>query len=149
MGNSGGGTATAYIAALEERIVLAIPSCAMCTYKDSIGAMPHCACNYVPNIANIFDMSDLMAMAHPKHFIQVSGKDDDIFPLFAAERSTSFAAPSPRKRRHSSSLIGASSSSLSTAFRWCVMDATVLRSVPSRSNIQHLIISYLILSSLA
>ena len=31
MGNSGGGTATAYIAALEDRIVLAMPSCAMCT----------------------------------------------------------------------------------------------------------------------
>lgn len=39
MGESVGGTATAYTAALEERIVLAMPSCAMCTFKDSIGAM--------------------------------------------------------------------------------------------------------------
>lgn len=86
MGNSGGGTATAYTAALEDRIVLAMPSCAMCTYKDSIGAMHHCACNYVPNIANVFDMGDLMAMACPKYFIQVSGKEDNIFPLFAARK---------------------------------------------------------------
>lgn len=85
MGNSGGGTATAYIAALEDRIVLAMPSCAMCTYKDSIGAMEHCACNYVPNIAKYFDMNDLLAMAYPKYYIQVSGKDDEIFPIFAAK----------------------------------------------------------------
>lgn len=86
MGNSGGGTATAYTAALEDRIVLAMPSCAMCTYKDSIGAMGHCTCNYIPCIAEYFDMGDLMAMACPKYFIQVSGKEDNIFPLFAARK---------------------------------------------------------------
>ena len=85
MGNSGGGTATAYIAALDDRIKLAMPSCAVCTYKDSIGAMKHCACNYVPGIANYFDMNDLIAMSYPKYYIQVSGKEDPIFPLFAAE----------------------------------------------------------------
>ena len=85
MGNSGGGTATAYTAALEDRIVLAMPSCAMCTYKDSIGAMRHCSCNYVPKIAEYFDMNDLMAMACPKYYIQVSGKEDEIFPVSEAK----------------------------------------------------------------
>lgn len=85
MGNSGGGTTTAYAAALEDRIVLAMPSCAMCTFKDSIGAMMHCTCNYVPDIANYFDMDDLLAMAYPKSFVQVSGIEDKIFPLFGAE----------------------------------------------------------------
>ena len=84
MGNSGGGTATAYAAALEERVKLAMPSCAMCTFRDSIGAMEHCSCNYVPEIANYFDMGDLMAMAYPKFFVQVSGKDDPIFPIDGA-----------------------------------------------------------------
>ena len=85
MGNSGGGTATAYIAALEDRIVLAMPSCAMCTFKDSIAAMYHCSCNYVPKIAEFFDMNDLMAMACPKYYIQVSGIQDPVFPIFGAE----------------------------------------------------------------
>ena len=85
MGNSGGGTATAYIAALEDRIVLAMPSSAMCTYRDSIGAMNHCSCNYVPHIAEYFDMGDLMAMAYPKYFVQVSGIEDPIFPISGAE----------------------------------------------------------------
>ena len=85
MGNSGGGTATAYAAALEDRIVLAMPSSAMCTFRDSIGAMKHCVCNYVPNIAFHFDMGDLMAMACPKYFVQVNGVEDKIFPIAGAE----------------------------------------------------------------
>ena len=84
MGNSGGGTATVYVAALEDRIKLVMPSCAMCTFKDSIGAMPHCACNFVPHMAEHFDMGDLMALAFPKYFIQVSGIEDPIFPLAGA-----------------------------------------------------------------
>lgn len=85
MGNSGGGTTTAYVAALEDRVALAMPSCAMCTYKDSIGAMGHCYCNYVPTIAEYFDMGDLLAMSYPKYFVQVSGIEDTIFPMFGAE----------------------------------------------------------------
>ena len=64
---------------------MAMPSCAMCTFKDSIGAMTHCSCNYVPKISEYFDMNDLMSMAYPKYFIQVSGIEDSIFPLFGAE----------------------------------------------------------------
>ncbi len=86
LGNSGGGTATAYASALDDRITLAVSSCAMATFKDSIGSIKHCTCNYIPDIANHFDMGDLMAMAYPKFFIQVSGKDDDIFPLFSAQK---------------------------------------------------------------
>lgn len=85
MGNSGGGTATVYTAALEDRIALAMPSCAVSTYKDSIGAMHHCACNYIPHIAEFFDMGDLIAMAAPKYFIQVNGVSDNIFPIEGAK----------------------------------------------------------------
>lgn len=85
MGNSGGGTATAYLCALEDRIKLSLPSCAMCTYKDSIAAMNHCSCNFVPEIANFFEMSDLIIMGYPKKYIQVSGKDDPLFPIKGAQ----------------------------------------------------------------
>ncbi len=80
MGNSGGGTATIYAAAIEERIAVAMPSCALCTYKDSIGAMAHCACNFVPNIALSFDMGDLCGLIAPRKLIAVSGATDSIFP---------------------------------------------------------------------
>ena len=84
-GNSGGGTATAYAAALEDRITLAMPSCAVCTFRESIGAMHHCSCNYVPCIGLYFDMGDLIAMACPKYYVQVNGAEDKIFPLSGAK----------------------------------------------------------------
>ena len=80
MGNSGGGTATYYTACLEERIKLAMPSCAVCTYKHSIAAMEHCVCNFIPGIVHYFDMGDLAGMIAPRPLIVVNGKDDPIFP---------------------------------------------------------------------
>ncbi len=79
MGNSGGGTATAYAAALDERIKMAMPSCAVCTWDRSIAIMEHCSCNFVPNIAKYFDMGDLCAMTAPRGLVIVNGKNDDIF----------------------------------------------------------------------
>ena len=84
-GNSGGGTATFYAAALETRIAAAMPSCAFCTFADSIGAMYHCACNYVPGIRKYFDMAELAGMIAPRPLVIVSGAKDDIFPLPGAK----------------------------------------------------------------
>lgn len=92
MGNSGGGTATIYASALEERISVAMPSCALCTYKDSIGAMMHCTCNYVPNIAKYFDMGDLCGLIAPRKLVVVSGAQDPIFPRNGVEESVDLLA---------------------------------------------------------
>ncbi len=81
MGNSGGGTATYYTACLEHRFDGYMPSCAVCTYYDSIIDLRHCICNYVPGIAKYFDMGDLSVMIAPKKFVLVCGQDDNIFPL--------------------------------------------------------------------
>ena len=80
MGNSGGGTATLYTAAIDKRISLAIPSCSVCTYKTSIAAMNHCVCNFVPNIAKYFDMGELGGLIAPRALVVVNGIKDDIFP---------------------------------------------------------------------
>ncbi|MGI6279831.1 MAG: alpha/beta hydrolase family protein [Acutalibacteraceae bacterium] len=86
VGNSGGGTATYYAACLDERIAIAVPSCSVCTFADSIGAMHHCACNYVPNIANFFEMGDLAGMIAPRPLIVIAGKQDNIFPKDGVEK---------------------------------------------------------------
>ena len=87
MGNSGGGTATYYAACMDERIKMAIPSCAVCTYKHSIAAMFHCTCNFIPNIANYFDMGDLGGLIAPRKLVVVNGKQDDIFPVEGVRES--------------------------------------------------------------
>ena len=79
-GNSGGGTATFYAACFDPRIGVAMPSCAVCTYRDSIGAMKHCACNYIPSAAKYFDMGDLTALIAPRKLVIINGVEDPIFP---------------------------------------------------------------------
>lgn len=81
MGNSGGGTTAFYTACLDPRIKYVMPSCAVCTYEDSIAAVFHCSCNYVPNIRNHFEMGDLAGLIAPRPFVIVCGKEDNIFPL--------------------------------------------------------------------
>ncbi len=85
LGNSGGGTATIYAAAMDERIKVGVPSCAVSRYADSIGAMVHCNCNYVAGIAKDFDMGDLCAMVAPRTLVVVNGVKDGIFPINGAK----------------------------------------------------------------
>lgn len=86
MGNSGGGTATVYAAAMDERLAAAMPSCAFCGFKESIGAQHHCICNYVPGIMPWFDMGDLGGLIAPRPLVVINGKDDTSFPVVAAQR---------------------------------------------------------------
>jgi dienelactone hydrolase len=81
MGNSGGGTTTIYAAALLPRLAFAMPSCAFCTFRDSIGAIYHCADNYVPGLLPVADMGDVLGLFAPRPVVVVAGRDDDIFPL--------------------------------------------------------------------
>lgn len=87
MGNSGGGTATFYASCVEERICVSVPSCAVCKYDDSILAMSHCGCNYIPYIRKYFDMGDLGCLIAPRGYVQVNGAKDGIFPLGGATAS--------------------------------------------------------------
>lgn len=79
MGNSGGGTATYYAACIEERICLAMPSCAVCSFDNSIAYTKHCSCNYIPNIANYFDMGDMGGLIAPRKLVVVHGVLDHDF----------------------------------------------------------------------
>lgn len=91
LGNSGGGTATFYAACLEKRIKTAIPSCAFASFDDSIAAMYHCTCNFIPNIRTYFDMGDLAGLIAPRNLIIVSGKEDSIFPINSAKEQFEIA----------------------------------------------------------
>ena len=44
-GNSGGGTTTLWLAAIDQRITVAAPSCYFCSFKDSLLDIVHCECN--------------------------------------------------------------------------------------------------------
>lgn len=86
-GNSGGGTATYYLACMDTRIRAALPSCAVCGYEDSIAAMPHCLCNHIPSIRKYFELGDLGGLIAPRTLIVAAGREDKIFPLDGTRRT--------------------------------------------------------------
>ncbi|MFW5695694.1 MAG: alpha/beta hydrolase family protein [Alkalispirochaeta sp.] len=83
MGNSGGGTASYYAAALDDRIAAVMPGCSVAPYAESIGAIDHCSDNYLPGAYVHFDMPDIAGLIAPRPLVLVSGEQDPIFPIEA------------------------------------------------------------------
>ncbi len=81
LGNSGGGTITTYAAALLPRLRLAMPSCAFCTFRESILSIYHCGDNYVPGLMLDADMADVLGLFAPRPVVVVAGARDNIFPI--------------------------------------------------------------------
>ena len=85
-GNSGGGTMSYYAACVDERITLSAPSCAFCTFEQSLFNVYHCSCNYIPNIYNYFDMQDLATLIAPRKLIIIAGLHDEIFTVSGVKK---------------------------------------------------------------
>jgi hypothetical protein len=83
-GNSGGGTTTLFLSALDERITVAVPACYFCSFKHSILGMHHCECNYVPHLLEYVEMGDLAASIAPRPLRLVAGEHDPIYPIVGA-----------------------------------------------------------------
>ncbi len=87
MGNSGGGTITWFASCLEPRIGVAMPSCYVCTFRDSIGSLHHCPDNYIPGVLRWFEMGDMAGLIAPRPLTVVAGREDGIFPIHAVEKT--------------------------------------------------------------
>jgi dienelactone hydrolase len=81
MGISGGGTVALFAAALDPRLRAAVISGYLNTFRDSILAMDHCPCNYVPGLLQDAEMYDIAALIAPRPLLIEAGKADHIFPL--------------------------------------------------------------------
>jgi len=53
------------------------------TFRDSILAMSHCACNFVPGLAEFGEMHDLSGLIAPRPMLVEAGSHDPIFPIRA------------------------------------------------------------------
>jgi len=87
MGISGGGMVTAFSAALEPRIRVALVSGYLNTFRDSVGSLAHCVDNYVPGILNWAEMHDIAGLIAPRPLFVESGEKDNIFPIAASIES--------------------------------------------------------------
>ena len=91
LGYSGGGTIGINLSALDDRIGMAIIVSSISSIRASIGAMPHCPCNYIPYLAKYFDMGNICQLVAPRRLVVISGDNDPIFPISGAIECVSVA----------------------------------------------------------
>lgn len=87
MGISGGGMHTFFSTCLDQRIKACVVSGYYSTFRDSILAMSHCACNYVPGLGAFGEMHDLVGLISPRPMLVEAGNYDPIFPIQAVRES--------------------------------------------------------------
>ena len=91
IGNNGGATAAYYTAAVDERVAGVALSGGFCSFEESIIAKHHCICNYIPNIANYFEMGDVGGLIAPRALSVLSGAGDDWYPKSGVESAFGLA----------------------------------------------------------
>ena len=92
MGISGGGMLALFGAALDVRLRAVLVSGYFSTFRDSILAMGHCWCNFVPGLGAFGEMHDLAALVAPRPLLVKAGTEDAIFPLRAVRSGLRQAA---------------------------------------------------------
>jgi len=88
-GNSHGGTMTLFCSAVDKRISACAVSCYFSSFAASILATLHCACNYVPGLLPVAEMSDLAGLVAPRPMLVIAGTKDPIFPIDAVRKGFS------------------------------------------------------------
>lgn len=88
-GISGGGMTAAFTAALTRETAGACLASYPNTFRNSVMAMHHCICNFVPGILSVGEMPEIIALAAPAPLLIATGIRDPIFPIESAR--TAFA----------------------------------------------------------
>ena len=81
-GISGGGVMTQFLAALDERVGVAAPSCSTYTIgtQAAMGLVSQqCDCTFYPNVFRI-DFPEVLALIAPRPLLILGGRKDPIFP---------------------------------------------------------------------
>jgi dienelactone hydrolase len=87
VGLSGGGMATLFTTALDQRITCAVVSGYFNTFRNSIMAVRHCLCNFVPGIVQVAEMVDIAGLVAPRPLLIETGTQDPIFPAAATQQA--------------------------------------------------------------
>lgn len=87
MGNSAGGTVSLYSIALLDELAFAVPSSCFCLYSESWLRASFCPCGYVPGLAGLADLPDILGLAAPRPVAVIVGRKDRGFPPPAVEEA--------------------------------------------------------------
>lgn len=91
MGISGGGMHTLFSMCIDQRFNAGVISGYFSSFRDSILAMHHCACNFIPGLAAFGEMHDLAGLIAPRPLFFEAGSRDPIFPIQAVQRGVAEA----------------------------------------------------------
>ncbi len=91
MGISGGGMHAFFSAALDLRIKACVISGYFCDWRQSVRAMNHCTCNFIPGLMKMGELSDLAGLIAPRPTLVENGTKDDIFPIRHVKRTVNKA----------------------------------------------------------
>lgn len=79
LGVSGGGQATLFLSAIDERVTAAVVSGHLGSYRDSILLTDGCGCNTVPGMLQWAEKGDLGGVIAPRPLLIESGSDDGCY----------------------------------------------------------------------
>jgi cephalosporin-C deacetylase-like acetyl esterase len=87
-GNSGGGTLTTFISALDERVKVAVPSCYITTWRRMVDTAHNADAEQMPPrlIQFGFEQADLLALIAPRP-LKILGAWHDYFPIQGAKET--------------------------------------------------------------
>jgi dienelactone hydrolase len=87
MGISGGGMHAFFSSCIDPRIKAAVISGYFCDWRQSILAINHCTCNFVPGLLGLGELSDVAALIAPRPLLVEHGRRDTIFPIGDVENT--------------------------------------------------------------
>ena len=94
IGHSLGGQQTLFLAALDERVRVAVSSCGFASMKAVLReGINHNLAAYVPGWLEHGDVGDLLAEVAPRSFLALNGATDRIFPIDGLYASFDVARP--------------------------------------------------------
>lgn len=86
-GHSGGAAVSLFAAALDDRLAPVALNAYFCTFEESIVAIDHCECNYVPGLLELGEMWTVAGLTAPRPLLIAAGAEDELFPIEGTRRA--------------------------------------------------------------
>jgi dienelactone hydrolase len=91
VGLSNGGFTTMFVAAMDQRVKLAVSSGSLIMHDRMWHReLIHCRCQYLPGMEDALDYYDVFALAAPRPLVVQNGEKDPIFPIKSARRAFTY-----------------------------------------------------------
>ncbi|HDH07086.1 MAG TPA: hypothetical protein ENF87_01830, partial [Thermoproteales archaeon] len=85
-GSSGGGNQTMYLAAVDERVSVAVPVVSVEVFEDQV-VSSRCYCEVIPGLAKFANVPDILSLIAPRPLLIINGVYDKGFTILRARKA--------------------------------------------------------------